>query len=763
MIQNYHITCKLRMAVLAILAILSYLSLCANNEYELRYEKLMVNPTERNFVVGDTIRILGQIIDASADSILSNFSKYVYFELISPDGTVERRIKLLVNNGTFSGSVPLNYDIAEGLYTLCGYTTFMRNWSSEFFFKRPLLIASPYTKDYHIDATIYDNALYLSLKDRLTKSTVKSADIKVTGNGKTLASASNKNRIVYKLNGDSPTIVKVSFDNYSKYLNLPTIDEQLYNLNIYPEGGRILVSYENMFGIHVTDVLNRGIAVDGHLIDSDGVKIVDIKTNKDGFGEFKFTPEDNEQYYIVVGNKKVCLPKAENNIAKLTLNTSDQERVFVNAIGKLHPAMILSIEHNGNVLYLDYVQNDAIVIDNKSLPQGLVNFKLLSSQNELISQRFFLNIGDNFDIESLAQEIGTVLNDARNIPDTPNPDIAWNALSLCMESSRYDLNNFTGEFPIEIGGEILGNVKTERGNKPIKNASVDIIVPSLGTAYSTKTDENGCFEITGLDWPDNTAFVCMAKDSKGNILPNITLIEDSLPEIEPLPDYLTITQTDAFYSVAQRDIHTRNLQEIQVVARAPQSNEEMIASVLGIKSLDEESIEARNITNYEEAIRMFPGIFISSGKVLSRRGGSTIFGKGGAEVEFWIDGMKWEQTVAEKGELPDLSSERKELQTEIKDATINRKAKVMTGGLIPINIARQLYNDMQSTINEISACYPFSIVKSISYVPPQSALYLSNTAAHKGGAIVIITKNGQGNTKDIAKGLKVFRPIGYQF
>lgn len=111
-------------------------------------------------------------------------------------------------------------------------------------------------------------------------------------------------------------------------------------------------------------------------------------------------------------------------------------------------------------------------------------------------------------------------------------DVMMDALLLCEKSERY--SNAVFEYPVEIGGEISGVIKSRWRNKPIENAKINIIAPSIGLATEAKTDSDGRFLVDGFDWPEETAFVCQAIGPKGQKEHNFTIESDSFPEIKPI-------------------------------------------------------------------------------------------------------------------------------------------------------------------------------------------------------------------------------------
>ena len=119
-------------------------SASADGYEKLIYEKVFVDLDTDTFLAGDTIQLKGCLIDATTGSLLSNYSRYVYIELISPIGTVECRKKLIIRDGYFQGYLPRSSTHAEGVYTISAYTLFMQNFPSKFFYKTQVKIVSPF-------------------------------------------------------------------------------------------------------------------------------------------------------------------------------------------------------------------------------------------------------------------------------------------------------------------------------------------------------------------------------------------------------------------------------------------------------------------------------------------------------------------------------------------------------------------------------------------------------------------------------------------
>ncbi len=175
-----------------------------------------------------------------------------------------------------------------------------------------------------------------------------------------------------------------------------------------------------------------------------------------------------------------------------------------------------------------------------------------------------------------------------------------------------------------------------------------------------------------------------------------------------------------------------------------------IFEIIGGRTVDQDYFDSRAITTYEAAIRAFPGLIIQGGKVICSGGGR------GKDVEIWVDGVKWVPPYDTS------ASAQTGVSTARRQAAINT-ANIMTGGLLPSDLALAQYASTQSSLSDLAAAFPFHNVDKIIYLRPATALIVSNHAGFAGGALMIYTKNkNAGKYIDYDMHLKVISPLGYQ-
>ncbi|MDE6315964.1 MAG: hypothetical protein K2L71_05820, partial [Muribaculaceae bacterium] len=182
----------------------------------------------------------------------------------------------------------------------------------------------------------------------------------------------------------------------------------------------------------------------------------------------------------------------------------------------------------------------------------------------------------------------------------------------------------------------------------------------------------------------------------------------------------------------------------EITVTAAKSEEEMHAAMfqaLGVKSVTDADMAARNFTTYEECLRNIPGIRIVNGAVYSTRA-SSIYGSG-TGVEFWVDGSLWNSfSLTGAAYLPSL-----------------RFMQPIGEQYTPVSLPKA----DAVKLSEFENAYPLSTIKSIEYYNSSIALMISSSAAYNGGALVFKTKSYD-KTPDWETQLftRVVTPFGYQ-
>ena len=465
------------------------------------------------------------------------------------------------------------------------------------------------------------------------------------------------------------------------------------------------------------------------------------------------------------------------------------------------------IHQRGIPLYAGHIDKSMLFMNKQDFPSGVMQVLLLDKSNNLLSERMlFIRNNQNHGVkinsdkatygsrEKVSMNLSlagynfpegnyavTVTDDKSIIPDSiysiesnlllnselrggiedsgyyfrhvdMRTDMALDALLLTQCWRRYDIpevikGNYTEpEFPVEIGQEISGTVKSLWRGKPLSDIMVSIISPKVGYANIFNTDSSGHFYCKGFDYPDGTKYVIQALNKKGKNEMNISLDSFPFPAIKSikLPDlkeevsqpihknrnYLTSEAARIYYNNGIKSIL---LDELTVIGKRFQAPDD-IFETLASKSFDSEEMEAERMSNIEEVLRKIPGINIVGDNVKFR----------GREVVFYIDGVYQEPQY-------EVSNPYSQINAFQQDSG-------GTGGVVFEEIKP---SPSYSVFREIGEKVPFDMIKRIDFLRPGEATVLGSKATG-GGAIMIKTKTGAEYMRKTPPELVVTTPLGYQ-
>lgn len=690
-------------------------------------EQIQLSVDRDSYVSGDSIRFEARLLDGLGKP-QNNLSKYIYVELIDPFGKVHNRVKIKEDNGLFTGYIPLDRELAESTYTLAAYTMFMRNRGAERFLKIPVDIRSLYSYKYKIEPEFNAGHLTVRLSEAATGAPVKSESLILYGPGGIIFDAGRKKSAYRFTVPKNIATVMVEFDNFRKFIALPS-DTSDVRPSFFPEGGALVPETSNSLAIKTEDVDGRPISVSGTIANKAGVEITRFRTDSTGLTRTYFYPVEGETYAALICGKKFPLPQVDSRA--VALQVVEREKQFILDLNGSRPASCtLEANVGGITRLLDPNPEFPMAIDCKSFQPGVIDFTILDSDGESLSSRSVFN-GPS-DIDRIAKDTEML--------------------------TRAPENRSINAYPVEIGGEISGTIKSRWRGTPLKNADINLLAPSIGLAITSRTDENGRFKANGFDWPDGTTFIIQATNAKGKREHNFTIDTDTFPQIRPLPLPTRLNH----YERPEGDPMERAgimLREIEVTARySPEKTLEKMYESLGARTIDNNHLRQRAITSYEEAIRSIPSLRIRNGHVVSTRGATSINGSLPI-VDFCIGGIQWSAREQESNPA---------IPNPVHGERISNPGAVLTtsDGSRPTEGKGQVNISVSSIqipqIQEFASVYPFHMVESITYIPPTLALAYSSSAAHGGGLLIVTLKSGKAAEPEDDIFMKLYTPLGYQ-
>lgn len=201
-------------------------------------QKVYLHINKGNFSAGDVIWLKVYLMDGvmhTPDTARSN----IYVELVNSLGVLMERRILLAENGTAEGDINISREMPDGNYMLRAYTDWMRNSGDEFYFTRYLYISNQ------------------GYADIIPRSEV---------------------RVNRRFNRD-----------------IERMADQ-YTISFFPEGGLMVAGVPGRVAFKATDMLGRGLAAEGEVVNGRSEVVARFSTRHAGTGSFEFTPEAGMTY-----------------------------------------------------------------------------------------------------------------------------------------------------------------------------------------------------------------------------------------------------------------------------------------------------------------------------------------------------------------------------------------------------------------------------------------------------------------------------------
>jgi uncharacterized protein YfaS (alpha-2-macroglobulin family) len=100
-------------------------------------EKLFVHTDKNFYLAGETVWFKVYSVDASSHKTFT-CSSVAYLEILTKDQKPVVQSKVAVNNGSGNGSLILPASLGTGNYVLRAYTSWMKNFSADFYYQQSL-------------------------------------------------------------------------------------------------------------------------------------------------------------------------------------------------------------------------------------------------------------------------------------------------------------------------------------------------------------------------------------------------------------------------------------------------------------------------------------------------------------------------------------------------------------------------------------------------------------------------------------------------
>ena len=488
-------------------------------------EKVYLHTDRNTYYPGEDIWLKAYLIDAS-ERLLSDHSRNLQVELISPSSDIIDSHILKIENGLATGDFHLSDKLKSGEYRLRAYTYYMRNFGEDLFFNKNIIIINPadYTGAFS-DNKVDKNKLEIgffpeggSLVENVTSLIAFKA---VDGNGTGCKVAGN----IYSSTGEMITSFKSIHNGMGTFSICPSPGISYYAIIMNKPGQEIKAYLPKAFSTGVVLSISKSQKHQLSIAYKTNNQTLPLILNRDLSlsVSVRRNPLISYNFRMKSLNSFFNMPVDDlpEGIVMLTLSGTDSvplcERL---AYIKNNEDVNINISTNKIV----FKQRDSVSVNiSFSDSSGIINdaFLSLSATDNILTDnfsRFPSNISSWFLLES---DVKGRIEDPSYYFDPSNHDrLKYLDLLLLTQGWRDFKWKYDGAFyPAEDGFTISGRVRKKVSNTPLINSNISIAIFKTGNPYITtvQSDSSGRFSVQGLDLSGNAKLIVNATSEKDRL------------------------------------------------------------------------------------------------------------------------------------------------------------------------------------------------------------------------------------------------------
>ena len=355
-------------------------------------EKVYLHIDNTCYFVGDTIWYKAYV--TRSDKVwLTDLSKIMYVELLTPDGYLVERQQLKMEDGTAHGAFTLTDSLYAGYYELRAYTRWMLNFGRH---EHP---HSKYTEDMFYNKQMAKDFFrdYDKLYSRVFPVFDHPKEAWRYAKDMTLRPM----RRYYKARKGKPEI----------------------DLRFYPEGGHLIEGTDGHVAFEINDEEGKHLEAELSIIDSDGKEVAQTRTLNRGRGVFTLTdmkPDDKykARLHYQDYDYEVKLPEVEKEGYALHVERKDSVlRMIIQGTTESKEELGIQIQCNGvskafRKLSPADMRKDTVDIFWASLPTGVNQITVFNGEGRIYADRLFFVNHHDYDqplitVEGIKQEYAT--------------------------------------------------------------------------------------------------------------------------------------------------------------------------------------------------------------------------------------------------------------------------------------------------------------------------------------------------------------------
>jgi len=479
-------------------------------------EKLYVQTDKRDYLTRDSIWFRAYLVN-TLSNMPDTISRYVYAELINTSKEVIKRVKVRLENGAYSGYIPLAEDLATDSYLLRFYTRYMENFGEGYFFKRIINIVNPqsilqkqiilqpdsdsdYAVSFHPEGGDIPIGIYTKVAFKAINTSGLGEDIQgviVNQQGDTINQFESVHRglgsFIYAAKADEQCFaICKNNKNIEKTFELPRAKEDAIALQIFRQNGNTIVNISKTENKNLPEPLYLTFQCRGRVL-------YFKKWNTDN--KIVLIPEES----LPTGVLQILLMDANRNPVseRLIFNTNKEEKV--NTRFKTNESTYNKREE---------VKATVEITDSKNKPLK-ANLSISVIDNNGTQYDASTNILSTLLLTSDLK--GTIEDPAYFFTnETENTKEQLDLVMLTHGWTRYDVNKVLQEEvktekDFETSQSITGTLKGGLLNKKKANEPVTLLASEYGFFDRTSTDNEGKFRFNNFEFPESAQYLIQGK------------------------------------------------------------------------------------------------------------------------------------------------------------------------------------------------------------------------------------------------------------
>jgi hypothetical protein len=299
-------------------------------------EKMYVHLDRPFYLVGETIWFKAYNMDGARHRFL-DLSKVAYMEVLDKDNNAVIQTKFSLAGGQGNGSVSIPTAVVSGNYKVRCYTSWMKNFSPDYFFETDISVINPFVK----------------------------------------------------FNSDPDSIQSNAAQNVS------------YDVQFFPEGGYLVKNLESKVAFRAVGIDGKGVQFRGVVVNEQQDTVARFQPSRFGVGNFTWKPSSAEKYVAIITDSKgrhykYPLPKVMElgYVMQVSDAGQDDVKITVYREGLEEAGSIYLLAHtrqlNPVAEKMNFTGNKAeILLSRAKLGEGVSHLTILNHRQKPVCERLY--------------------------------------------------------------------------------------------------------------------------------------------------------------------------------------------------------------------------------------------------------------------------------------------------------------------------------------------------------------------------------------